>query len=131
MTVLLATLALFAGNGFAPTVGSLSLFPPPIAREVTWQDISDYVALHATARDPVTEEMFRTEAEAGIKTWVLCAGSSGGGEVLGSWLDGPGAGWPSIGHVLRFPTAAERDVAAAMIDELTEAQWRHYRRRIR
>lgn len=128
MTVLIVTAALCLGDtstafrlGDTSTLRPLPLGPLNsihVPLEVTWQDISDYLTIHASVRDPLTEDMLRLEAEAGEKTWVSCAATGGGGQRMRP-LDGPGAGWPALSRVIRFPTEAERNIATAMIDDYT------------
>lgn len=85
----------------------------------TWEDVADYIAAHATERDAITEAMLQAEAEAGVKTWVTFAGTGGGGSFQRSILNGPGLGWPSASHVIRFATTAETNTAAGLIDDVT------------
>jgi hypothetical protein len=90
----------------------------------TWGDVHDYIAAHATVQDATAEALLEAEAEAGIKTWVCVVATGGGGDkslagLRPQPLDGPGIGWPSASKVIRFATAAERDTAASLIDDVT------------
>ena len=91
--------------------------PAPV--QVTWADVQEYIDVHATQTDAVTEGMLQDEAEAGVTTWVTFTGSSGGGTPSLSPLDGPGIGWPAAGRVILFATWSETVTAADMILAVT------------
>lgn len=119
--------------GLIVLIGSLSLTAPvsspgaqrPVRAQTTWQDVADYIEAHATERDATTEGMLQAEAELGVKTWVTFAGTGGGGLNLTSILNGPGLGWPSAGHVIRFATTSETNTAASLIDDVTAGSRRY------
>ncbi len=115
LTAIAATLVLHTVSGAAP-VAPYSVMTGN-QQMATWADVDAYLAAHATQRNAQAEALMEEEATAGDASWSRFTAASGGGQ----WQpipDGSGIGWPSLGLVVRFGSAAHMNAAADLIEEV-------------
>ncbi len=116
MKLLIGLIALSAIGG-TPGQPSLQTTNDRVAQievSVQWYFIEGYITMNAVNDDPVVRAMLYAEAILGVKTWTVTSNS-----LNVASFDGGSIGWPAAGKTISFPSTAQTNTCANMIDEFT------------